>query len=653
MNRAQQDQKSSSRAYRIALVGQPNCGKSTFFNAVAGYRATASNFPGTTVSYTKSLVRIGEEVYELIDLPGTYSLEGSEPAEKLTRDWLLNQDFDLVVNILDASLLGRSLELTLELMELGIPLVLCLNMMDEARRKGVEIDCTALSEILGIPVVPCIATKGEGIDRVFEQAKKLIENPLPPKELKLSQDVEEVYQQLKSFLGEVNKKLGYPERFFILKLLENDLEIIAQLEKVAPEKISLIYQKQKSLESRHGKSAGEVICSERHALALNIFEKVARVKPRQGRDFREQVDYWLMHKYLGYVFLGIILFLLFAFVFWMGKFLEEPLLGLFDRLQEIMEKELGTGLFSSLMVGLIQGIAGGVGIVLPYLVPFLFGLSFLEDIGYLPRAAYLMDIFMHRIGLHGKAVIPFVLGYGCSVPAVMSIRTLENPRDRFITGILVTMIPCSARTVIIFALVASLLGPGWAVFIYLLNIIVIAGVGRMLTLFQRSPIEGLVMEVPSYKVPSPMMLLRKTWFRLREFIVVAWPILILGSIFLSLLEFYHLDDLINRGLSPLVVYLLGLPEKVGVTLIFGILRKELSLIMLAQALGTTDFASVLSSLQILVFAVFVVFYVPCLATLAVLYRELGWRGVVSAFALTSGVALFISLACRLILGLVF
>ncbi len=635
--------------YQVVLIGQPNCGKSTFFNAVAGYKATASNFPGTTVSYTSTHIKLKEIEFDLIDLPGTYSLSGYEPAEKVTRDWLLNQPVDLVINIIDASILGRSLELTIELLELGLPVIVCLNMMDEAKRKGIEINHQKLSQILNLPVIPCIATKGEGIEQLFEEAKKYLKEKRASSPIKFSQDVETVYEKLRNELKDSISSLGYPDRFFILKLLEGDAEFTEKLMKIAPEKLALVNSSRAQLEASHGKSSDEVICSERHALALNIFEKVAKVTPRKRVSLREQVDYWLMHKYLGYVFLAIILFLLFAFVFWVGKYLEEPLLGIFDRLQSSLENELGRGLLAQLIIGLIQGIAGGVGIVLPYLVPFLLGLSFLEDIGYLPRAAFLMDSFMHRIGLHGKAVIPFVLGYGCSVPAVMATRTLEHPRDRFIAGILVTMIPCSARTTIIFGLVAYFLGPIWALLIYLLNLFVIAGVGRILTFIQPEPAFGLIMEVPTYKLPSPKVLVQKTWFRLREFIVVAWPILIAGSILLSILEFYQLDSLINKALSPLVAGVLGLPKETGVTLIFGIMRKELSLIMLAQALGTTNFAQVLTQIQMVVFTIFVVFYIPCLATLASLWRELGWKGMLSAIGITLFVATFFGFLFRIIL----
>jgi len=639
-----------SRLPRIALVGQPNCGKSTLFNAVAGYRTIASNFPGTTVNVFSSQVRAGGKVFELIDLPGTYSLSGCEPAEKNTRDYLLQKKADLVINVIDASMLGRSLDLTLELMELGIPMVICLNMLDEAKRKGVEIDTQLLSRILGLPVIGAIATKGEGIDQLFQTSLKMISSPQAYHAPHFSRDVEDVAENLRQSLECLQPEPALAQRFFLLKLLEGDPDAMEQLKKIAPGKLDELLQLQKILAESHQRSPAEVICSERHALALNLFEKATKVKPALPRTWQEKMDYWLMHKYLGYLFLAIILFLLFATVFWAGKLLEAPLLSLFAQIEKISTQKLGTGLLGTLSAGLIQGIAGGVGIVLPYLVPFLFGLSMLEDLGYLPRAAFLMDAFMHRIGLHGKAVIPLVLGYGCSVPAVMSVQTLENPRDRFVTGILTPMIPCAARTTVIFALVGFLLGPAWALLMYVLNLLVVAGIGKILTSFRRDPSEGLIMEVPSYKLPGLKPLWKKVWFRLREFIIVAWPILIIGSIILSLLDFFHLGAFINRALSPLVVHLLGLPEQVGITLIFGVMRKEMSVVMLAQALGTTDFASVMTSTQVVVFTVFVIFYVPCVATLAVLWKILRWKGTLASILLTLGIATLMGIIFRFALG---
>jgi len=353
------------------------------------------------------------------------------------------------------------------------------------------------------------------------------------------------------------------------------------------------------------------------------------------------------HPVLGYVILAVALGLFFHLVFGVGRLLEAPLLGVFDRLSLLLAEHLPPEtLGGSMAAGLVQGFAGGIGIVLPYLVPFLFGLTLLEDVGYIPRAAFLMDALMHRIGLHGKAIIPFVLGYGCTVPALLSTRILENRDDRYRAAMLVNLVPCAARTTVIFALVGFFMGARWAIAFYLLNIVVIGIAGRVLLRIRPGESEGLILEIPSWKVPTVKGVVRKVWFRLREFVVVAWPILIAGSLVLSLLEHYRLDGAVNSLLSPLTSGLLGLPVAVGITLVFGILRKELTIVMLVAALGTSNFSSVLSTGQMAVFTAFTMFYVPCLATLAMTRTVLGGRAMWEAVAFTTLVALSVALLVR-------
>jgi ferrous iron transport protein B len=337
---------------------------------------------------------------------------------------------------------------------------------------------------------------------------------------------------------------------------------------------------------------------------------------------------------------------LFSIVFAVGKILEEPIIAAFEGLVVRVGDALGKETLSFFFTkGIMEGLAGGIGIVLPYLLPFLIGMAILEDVGYLPRMAFLMDAFMHRIGLHGKSILPFVLGYGCNVPAIMATRILETPRDRFITALLATMVPCAARTTIIYALVAYYIGPGAALSVYFLNILVIALTGKVLTYFMPEITPGLILEVPSLKMPSAKVVLAKTWLRMKEFIFIAWPLLIASSAVLSFLEYMKGDKAINSILSPLTS-VLGLPEAVGTTLIFGILRKELSLLMLFQALGTMDVSAVMSHEQIMVYTLFVLFYVPCVATVAVLSKELGYKRMAMVSLSTLLIAFAVALAAR-------
>ncbi len=634
---------------RIVLVGQPNSGKSTIFNQVAGYKAVTSNFPGTTVKYLKGKVNFVGEIFEIVDLPGTYSLTSLDLAELVSRNYLLKGEADVVINVVDASILSRSLELTIQLLEFGIPLVLCLNFMDEAARKGLNIDSSKLSSILGVPVVECIAVKGIGINKLFLTALKMGKVKKKGREILYSKDVEDVIEELETKVLTLASKLKVPARFLAIKLLENDDEFISAVKD--EELIAEVKILQDRLSKRHGKPSYLVISAERHASALNIFEEAVKVGVAKVL-LRDKIDSLLMHKHLGYVFLFIFLYGFFNIVFTFGKYLEEPLISFFEDflIPEVSFLPINT-LFKQVLKGLLEGLAGGIGIVLPYLVPFLIGLAVVEDMGYLPRIAFLMDTFLHRVGLHGKSVVPLILGYGCNVPAIMSTRILESERDRFLTATLSTFIPCAARTTIIFGLVAFYIGPNAALLIYLLNILVVAALGKLLSKVTPEAIPiGMVMEVPPYQIPSIKVVLSKTWLRIKDFVVVAWPLLILGSIVLSLLEYYSLNNLLNLFVSPLTK-VLDLPQPVGVTLIFGVLRKELALVMLMQALETTNVLTVMSKTQILTFTLFTLFYVPCIATIAALERELGIKKTFFVTILTLIVATFIAFTSKEIVTL--
>jgi ferrous iron transport protein B len=638
---------------RIALAGQPNCGKSTIFNNISGYKAITSNFPGTTVHYTETRTHINGYACNCVDLPGTYSLTAADPAEREARKHLLSGEVDVIINVVDASLLCRSLELTLQLLELEVPTVLCLNMMDEAQRKGIQIDVQELSSILGIPVVPTIANTGKGLRELFFEVLKVWKEKTRGKTQKFSKDIEEIVNQLASILDSkwpVEERV--PWRFLAIKLLENDEFFVKQI-KQGSNSFGQIEPLQKRLEEIHGVPADEVISSERHALAMNLFEKVSTVIHPPKKDIRMAIDHWVMHRFFGYLILAVVFYGFFNFIFGIGGYIEEPLMGVFEHWTEELGSLFGQGSLSFfLSKGILQGIAGGIAIVLPYLVPFLIGLSFLEDLGYLPRVAFLMDVFMHRIGLHGKSIIPFILGYGCSVPAVMATRILEFSQHRFIVSILTTMIPCAARITIIFGLVAFFVSPNAALAIFALNLLVVAISGKIFSAFYPEPASlGLILEIPAYQLPPLQNTLKKSWYRIREFIVIAWPLLIGGSALLALMEYGKIDLLINRFLSSLT-HLLGLPVSVGTTLIFGLLRKELSMIMLTQALGTNQVLTVMSKTQIMVFTVFVTFYIPCLATVAALWKEIGKKGALFAVLFTLSVAIILALATR-ILGQIF
>ena len=626
----------------IAMAGQPNSGKSTLFNQIAGYKTVTSNFPGKTVKYTKTAVRFSGRILDIVDLPGTYSLTSFDLAEVEARKYLMKNEADVVINVVDASLLSRSLELTIQITELNVPMVLCLNMMDEAERKGIHIDTHQLEEILGVPVVSAIAVKGKGIREVFQAAIKTAETRKKPRKIEYSKDIEDIVNELGKTIKDESERLDIPSRLFALKLLENDQYFLKYMK--TPQMLETVRNLQGELEEGHGRPSDVVISSERHAQAMNIFESVTTVTEPEI-SVRDRLDDVLMHKYIGYLSLAVILYGLFNIVFGIGQVLEAVILDFFESVTPQLAVYLD-GLSLNLAEGILEGFAGGVGIVLPYLVPFLIGLALLEDVGYLPRIAFLMDTFLHRIGLHGKAIIPVILGYGCTVPAIMATRILESDRDRFITAAISTLIPCAARTTIILGLVAFFISANAALGLYIFNMIVIVALGLVLSRFMPEITPGLILEMPSYHVPSLKSVLLKTWLRVREFIYIAWPLLIGGSIVLSVLSYTGLDSYVNRVLSPLTL-LLGLPAAVGITLVFGILKKELSLVMLIQALGTSRLLDVLTKTQILTFSVFVIFYVPCVATLGVLAKEFGMKRMGYITAITVGIATFLALLVRI------
>ena len=769
---------------------------------MAGYRSLTSNFAGTTVEYTHGQARVEGEVLDLIDLPGLYSLNPTSAVEEVSRDYLLNGEWDVIVNVLDASQLARSLELTLELLDLESPLVLCLNMMDEAARKGMTIDAPALGIALGVPVVEAIGGRGQGIIETFRAAQKAATAGHRPQAFIYAPDLEGTVEELaEKIAGEVrsqepgvrsqesgarsqksghspalecaegtlecggstppsfggrfqggvepphSKALGAlsctvgscssaccghppavkdrqnanvtaavavlpvqppaatpptsfegtkfqspianrqspilpfpPARFRALQLVQSDPShlppgmgpltfdaghrtsdstarhspLVTRHGSSDPgprtpdSGLSLVEWAQAEIAVRTGQPADAAVSAARHAACLTLFERVAHVA-RPRADWREKVDRLAMHPVWGYAVLIGVFLGFFRLIFDVGKLGEDRILNLFDALVAALGQHMNPqGAPFAAAKGAVLGTAGAVAIVLPYLLPFLVGLAILEDIGYLSRVGYLMDAAMHRLGLHGTATLPILVGYGCSVPAVMATRILTTRRDRFIAAFLAVLVPCSARMTVIFALVGFYLGANYALGIYVLNILVVALAGHALASIWPEISPGMLMEVPAYRVPAPRVVALKTWWRLREFVLVAFPLLVVGSVVLSLVDYYGWQHGINAALSPLTA-LLGLPRSVGLTLIFGVLRKELSLLMLMQALGTTHVLGVMTAAQILIFTLFVTFYLPCMATLASMMRELGWRLTLAASAALLAIAVVISLGARAVM----
>jgi ferrous iron transport protein B len=628
---------------KVALIGQPNCGKSTLFNQVAGYRAETGNFSGTTVTFTETKVRVLGEVLDLVDLPGTYTLKGTNPAEREVFNYLVNNPVDVIIGVVDATRLAFGLELIIELLELGTPLVLALNMIDEAQRLGIQVDGNQLSRELGIPVLPLIASRGRGVKQVFVSALHEARSKSIPTRLKFNTQIESYIAALSNpQQWGIEQPLETAE---IIKILEGDEYYQSSIVSGNHVLQKWLNQTRSDFKEHYQQELEWGISAQRHVHAERFLKQVV-TEGKKIDTFRDHLDKFLLHPVYGYFFMAVILYAFFQFVYFIGSQLEGPVIGLFEWLETWALSHVGTGTFwATLLSGLIQGIAGGAGIVLPYLTPFLLGLGFLEDIGYLPRIAFLMDSLMHHLGLHGKAIVPLILGYGCNVPAVMSTRIMEEQRDRFITTALSTLVPCSACLAVVFGLVAYYLGPGLALAIYIYNLLFIGIVAGLLAKFAPEDTPGLILEIPPYRIPTMKSILNRAWFQIKEFIFVAWPVLIGGSLILALFNYFKLSNILNWITSPFT-WLLGLPQEVGLPLIFGILRKELTLIMLRQAVNTPDLGGALTQVQMITFTVFVIFYVPCLATLVVIRKELGNKLMLSIAGLTIIVATVAALLAR-------
>lgn len=633
------------------LVGQPNCGKSTIFNEVAGYKSVASNFPGITVKYTKSHIELENQKISVIDIPGTYSLQTSDEAELAATKYILNAPEDaVIINILDASVLSRSLELTLQLMELQKPMVVALNMIDEADRKGIKINSEKLSKIIGAPVIKTNGRKGKGIFQLFNQAYFAGKEKIKPSIIKGPANVENFSKSVLKIMKEKRIPERWNYRFMTLKLLEKDDSIIIFLDDYFKKKDwEFINKSVKEIEKIPQRNSEFIISSIRHNMAFHIFENVAKVERSIKKDVRDKLDNLFMHPFFGYVFLISILYLTFWLIFTIGGIFEPLFLNNFGKLSKLLSiKFADTPFLLSFLRGFVQGIGGGIGIVIPFLLPFFIMLSLLEDTGYLARVAYLIDNLMHKIGLHGMSVVPIILGYGCTVPGILATRILKSPRDKFITATLTTMVPCSARMTIIFGLVGFFISIKAAILIYIINIIILGFTGKLMSKAMPQVSPGLILEIPKYHLPGIKALFNKTWFRLKEFVYIAWPLLIIGSIILELIEHFNLTNSINSFLSPFTSGILGLPAVVGVTLIFGIMRKELALILLFSALKTKEVLTVMTPAQIYSFTIFATFYIPCIATIAALARELNWKKAGLITGLTFLIAIILAVLVRFI-----
>ncbi|MDD1706228.1 MAG: ferrous iron transport protein B [Methanoregulaceae archaeon] len=604
---------------KVGLVGNPNVGKSLIFHQLTGLGVEVSNYPGTTIDLQTGTTCFHKEMIDVIDLPGIYSLEGDSEEERIVRSFVASGEADVIVAVLDAGRLERNLYLLLQLAEYRKPMLVVLNMMDEAEKSGIQVDIAKLSSLLGLEVIPTVAIQGKNTGSIIPLGLSSARSPAV--RVLYDHHIEAAVKSLKTvynleWFEAIQALLGHAE--------EPDVR----------EAASALSEE---IERMHRMTVSQIIAGNRHHSAEHIADEVVQFRPpERGPD----IDRLLTTRIPGIPILVAILIGILLTVFVIGSLLEEAIVTLINTF--VLQPFLAAGfppLAEQLGVSLILAIQAGFGIALPFIFTFYLFIALLEDSGYLTRAAFLADRTLHHFGMHGQGIIPIVLGFGCNVPAIMSIKLLRTKRERLIASFLVTLVPCSARTVIIAGLVAAFIGLAAAMSVYLFVMIIILITGLILSRVTPGEQYGMILEMSPLRKPTLNNVLLKSWIRIREFLLVAMPLLIVASIILGLFQYSGLMTAFEEFIAPFSEAVLGLPSYATTALIFGILRKEMALETLVILAGTADLGSVLTMAQIYIFAMVSVLFVPCIATIAVLRKEIGTRMalVISAFTLATGI----------------
>jgi ferrous iron transport protein B len=629
----------------IALAGNANVGKSSIFNQLTGLGQIIGNWPGKTVEKAEGMLFHHNKHIKIIDLPGIYSLSTYSQEEIVSRDYIALEHPDVVVNVVDATSLERNLFFTLQLLEMGAPLVIALNLIDAAKKKGIIINEKKLQELLNAPVVPTIATQGVGVHEIVDEAINQASQPSSTNQngIRYGPEIEKRIEKLQQVLKKIS--IDYPIRWTAIKLLEGDSEIITTVGKKHPDIIIAAKILAEEITEIHKEPCSTVIASERYAVAARIVKQVRTFTESEKPSATERLDALTMHSVTGYLLMFVIMLGILLFMSFFGGWFSGTIENLFESINPGW-----TGIWADLFWnGGIVGLYATLAVAFGFILPFYLILGFLEDSGYLPKIAYLMDRPCHLMGIHGKACIPLLLAFGCNVPACVGCRIMETKRDRFIAIFLSTLIPCSARTVVILGLVGAYIGVQWALLLYLFDFALILLIGRILNRFLPGSSIGIIMELPPYRFPSGKVVIKQAWNRFKPFLLTALPFIIIGSVIIEAMRLTGLLSLVSNALSPITVVWLGLPAFTGFLFIFGILRKEAALVLLMTAAGTTDISAVMSPVEMIVFALVIMIYIPCVATIAALIREIGWKKTGLITFTEIGLAVFIGgIAFRLL-----
>ena len=646
----------------FALAGNQNCGKTTLFNQLTGSNQHVGNFPGVTVDQKSGEVR-GQKGCTVVDLPGIYSIRPYTPEEIVTRDFILNQKPDGIINIVDATNIERNLYLTLQLMEMRIPMVLALNMMDEVTANGGTIDIKGMSQALGIPVVPISAAKNEGVEELIRTAVSTAKNRVYPLVYDFCSPGP-VHRCIHAVVHQIEdhaEKNSLPVRFAATKLIEGDEDVCNRLE-LDQNELELIEHSVTEMETECGMDRNAALADMRY----NFIEGVCKssvVKCRESRERQrsEAIDRVVTNKYLALpIFFGVMLAIFYLTFNVIGAFLSDLLATGIDALTVVVDHALAAyGLNPVVHSLVIDGIFAGVGSVLsflPIIVVLFFFLSILEDTGYMARVAFVMDQLLRKIGLSGRSIVPMLVGFGCSVPAIMATRTLASERDRRMTILLTPFMSCSAK-IPIYGVFAAAFFPHHAALVmialYVTGILVGIAAAKILgaTAFQGNPVP-FVMELPNYRFPSAKSVGQLCWDKAKDFLTRAFTIIFVATIIVWFLQTFDtrlnlVSDSANSLLATVGVWIaplfapLGFGDwRVSTSLITGFIAKEsvISTLGILTGAGADVTAEALSALfspvTAVSFLVFTLLYTPCVAAISAVKRELGsgWKAAGVAFS---------------------
>ena len=681
----------------IALAGNPNVGKSVIFNQLTGLSQTIGNWPGKTVERMEGRLEFLGYHFNIVDLPGIYSLSTYSLEEIVSREFVISEEVDIIINVIDATNLERNLFFTFQLLELKVPMILAINQMDILRRRNINLNFKELERIFKLPVLPVVAVHGTGVHQLLEEAIKLIvyRHPhhhykrIPSSESKhrgrdyhrvehvpkrseskgtikksfkflglhhITSFGKEVELKILNLIGKINSyaqiisSCNYPSRFLAIKLLEEDSEVIKIFTDNEEGKtiVELSQKYRGELEEIHGEDINTIISSEIYSNIKKIIDLVLITKIKKSSKrltLADFFDHLTTHSVFGYVILIAVLFGIYFFTFSLGDFFAEIIDNIFVILSDIVYISYGAdnNLVKIFWDGGVGGLFGAIGGVLVYVIPFFLIIEILQDSGYLPRAAFLMDRVMHSLGVHGKTIIPMILGFGCNVPACAGCRIMETVREKKIAVALTSLVPCAATMTVVLGLVGRYLGFYWVLVLFLINFSVIFLVGRILNKTLPGQCTELIMEMHEYRVPNYAVIFKQTWVRTREFIFKAMPIMLLLGIILEILLIFNALEPINVILSPVTVLWLGLPAITGVFLIYGILRKELTLVLLSILASSLNVSllELLTPIQMITFSLVTMLYIPCFATIILIAKQTNWKFATQISLLEIGLALFI------------